>query len=108
MNKYLVFSVYVLIPILSMILMYILIEYIRRNYTLQEFKNVDTKRASFSITTIPSRIEHIEPCIKSLLFQNPKTVYLNIPHKFKKEEEALIEKALAFARNAHGDQKRKR
>jgi len=59
-------------------------EYLRKNHSLQEFKNVDTKRASFSLTTIPSRINHIEPNLISLLSQNPKTVYLNIPYYFKK------------------------
>lgn len=91
-----IFKVIIFILVMFVLVLFILVgvflkfEYIRQNYTLQEFKNVDTKRASFSLTTIPSRIEHIEPCIKSLLFQNPKTVYLNIPDKLKKTGEEYI------------------
>lgn len=62
-------------------------EHVRKNYTLQEFKNVNTNRASFSLTTIPSRINLIEPNLKSLLEQKPNTVYLNIPYIFKKTGE---------------------
>lgn len=65
-------------------------EYVRKNYTLQEFKNVDTKRASFSLTTIPTRINLIEPNIKALITQKPKTIYLNIPYVLKKTGESYV------------------
>lgn len=65
-------------------------EYVRLNYSLQEFKNVDTRKASFTLTTIPSRINHIEPNLKSLIAQGPKTIYLNVPYIFKKTGERYI------------------
>lgn len=86
-------SIVVIIIIACFIKLFMFIyqnEYLRKNYTLQEFKNVDTKKASFSLTTIPSRFEFIEPNIKSLIAQNPKTVYLNVPDVFKKTGEPYI------------------
>jgi len=62
-------------------------EYFRQNYTLRELKDINTKRGSFSLTTTPSRIDYFEPTIKSLVRQNPKTIYLNVPYVFKKTGE---------------------
>lgn len=45
-----------------------------------------------SLTTIPSRIWHIEPVLNSLLAQTRPfdAIYLNIPHKTRKNEEYSI------------------
>jgi len=77
----------VLFIIIFITLFLLICEYTRLTCTLQHFQNVDTKKASFSLTTIPSRLPHIERNIKSLLAQNPKTVYLNIPYIFNKTKE---------------------
>ena len=65
-------------------------EYIRQTCTLQKLPDVNTKNSSFSLTTIPSRINEMEPTIESLVKQNPKTIYLNVPFKFKKTGENYV------------------
>ncbi len=90
-NKYikkLLMFVFIALLIFGMIIG--LAECVRVHNSLFEINNVDTKRASFSLTTTPLRIEHMEPTIKSLLAQGPKTVYLNVPYKFNKTGEDYV------------------
>lgn len=96
MNIYVKILITIFVIILVVIiLLFGVYEYVRKYNTLQEFKNVDTKRASFSLSTTPSRFENIEPNIISLIAQNPKTIYLNVPYVFKKTgEEYTIPKWL--------------
>jgi hypothetical protein len=85
MDRVIVVIVSVIVFVIVCVIVWVcILEHRRKNHTLQHFKNVDTKKASFSLTTIPSRIKHIEPNIQSLVAQNPKTVYLHVPHFFRK------------------------
>jgi hypothetical protein len=45
-----------------------------------------------SMTTIPNRIEHIEPVLNSILNQSvaPSKIYMNIPHVFTRENQEYI------------------
>jgi hypothetical protein len=71
-------------------LFFIICHVIRVNNTFKYYPEIDTKKASFSLTTIPSRFKHIEPTIKSLIAQNPKTIYLNVPYELKKTKEKYV------------------
>jgi hypothetical protein len=57
----------------------------------EQEKFIDTKtEASFTLTTTPLRIYNIRPILESLLLQNPKNIYLNIPIIYKKTGEKYI------------------
>ena len=60
MNVLLIIVITISILILSVIFFFLICEHIRTNHTLQEqFNNIDTKSASFSLTTTPDRIIEI-------------------------------------------------
>jgi hypothetical protein len=82
--------VVLVIILLALGLVFGISEHIRQTCTLQEFKNVNTKQASFSLSTLPSRIKHIEPTIQSLVIQEPKTIYLHIPFVCKRTGEKYV------------------
>ena len=90
MNAAVICGIIFIVFLFSLILFFGVGEHVRKTYTLQEFTNVDTKKASFSLTTTPSRINGMEPTIKNLVAQNPKTIYLNVLYVLKKTGESYI------------------
>ena len=91
MKKEETYTIIIIIFITIFIFIIIISEILLHTCTLQEFKNVDTsKEASFSLTTTPSRFNNIQPTLDSLIKQNPKNIYLNIPYVFKKTGEEYI------------------
>ncbi len=85
--KILLFTIFIFL-LLSMI-SYVILDIIRINVTLKE-KFTDTKKGSFILSTIPSRLEKNEHVIKALIKNNPKNIYLSIPEYSKREDKPYI------------------